>query len=340
MKLTFEQIKSITLGAVRIEEKDGLVYFYRFTKAEEEMYARRSPDDFYKKTFGTAGIKLRFKTDSKTLGLAVDVNYGSSRNYFAFDISVNGDLIGSINNYEGVDFPVAYAQFDGFNKDTVYSKSFELGEGEKEVSVYLPWSFAGRITEMTLDDGASIIPVKCDKTMLVYGDSITHGYDALHPSACYITLVADALGAEQYNKAIGGEIYVPELAAIKQDFTPDYVLVAYGSNDWSRIGADTFENNFRGFYTSLCEHYPQSRIFAVSPIWRKDCEEYREFGSFSRVPEIMERVASEFDNVTFIKGYDFVPEDVSFFADLRLHPNDSGFAHQAKNLLAKLKENL
>ncbi len=52
MKLNLSQIKDITLGAVRIEEIDNRIHFYRFTKAQEELYKNRNAN-FYRKTFAT-----------------------------------------------------------------------------------------------------------------------------------------------------------------------------------------------------------------------------------------------------------------------------------------------
>ena len=66
MKLNIEQIRGITCGAARVEETDLGVSFFRFTKAQEEMYKERSAD-FYMKTFSTSGVTLRFKTYSKNL---------------------------------------------------------------------------------------------------------------------------------------------------------------------------------------------------------------------------------------------------------------------------------
>ena len=67
--------------------------------------------------------------------------------------------------------------------------------------------------------------------MLVYGDSITHGYDALAPSKAYSVSVPFTLSANAINKAIGGEIFFPTLARIKSNINPDYITVAYGTND-------------------------------------------------------------------------------------------------------------
>ena len=70
MKLNFEQITSVCLGTVRAAETDRGVRLYRFTEEQEELYRQRS-EDFYKKSFATAGMKLLFETDSETLFLKV-----------------------------------------------------------------------------------------------------------------------------------------------------------------------------------------------------------------------------------------------------------------------------
>ena len=38
MKLNFEQIKSITAGAVRMTEEDGAIRFFRFNEEQTELY--------------------------------------------------------------------------------------------------------------------------------------------------------------------------------------------------------------------------------------------------------------------------------------------------------------
>ena len=43
MKLSLEKIREMTTGAVRIEEKEGAIYFYRYTKEQDERYKIRNP---------------------------------------------------------------------------------------------------------------------------------------------------------------------------------------------------------------------------------------------------------------------------------------------------------
>ena len=44
MKLTFEQIREMITGAVRIWEEDGLLKMCRFTEAQERLYETVSPE--------------------------------------------------------------------------------------------------------------------------------------------------------------------------------------------------------------------------------------------------------------------------------------------------------
>ncbi len=316
MKLTLEQIKTIVKGAVRVEEKNGAVHFFRFTKAQEDIYLdRKTPSNkpLWDKTLATAGIRLEFVTTSRTLAIDVEDVPASSCNCFVHDVVVNGKLIGSFGENE--------------SDKREFSARFELGEGEKEVKIYFPWAAASAIRSLTLDDGATITPIKKSKKMLVYGDSITHGYVAIHPSASYASQLTDALDAEAFNKAIGGETFFPELAELSDKGDFDYITVAYGTNDWSHVTKEVFDETATAFYRTLSRRHPNTKIFAFAPIWRADYETVTKVGEFSYMKQVFDGLAKELPNLTVIDCFGFVPADSQYFADKTLHPNDAGFAH-------------
>ena len=63
MKLSFEEIKNITVGAVKIwEETDG-VYFAKMTDGQLAAYKALS-DTLFGTASATTGIRLDFHTDS------------------------------------------------------------------------------------------------------------------------------------------------------------------------------------------------------------------------------------------------------------------------------------
>lgn len=337
MKLSLDKIKEITTGAARIEESDRGISFYRYTKAQDELYKVRNPE-FWLRSHCTAGIKLCFDTDSENLFLNIEAVHKTSRTFFYVDVLKNGEMLGCIDNIGNAEVGDNYIALQCPSGE--FSKHFSLGKGEKRICIRLPWAMITTLKELSIDDGAFLKGVKKEKTLLAFGDSITHGYDALHPSDRYISRLADFLDADEYNKAIGGDIFFPDLAALKEDFEPDIITVAYGTNDWSHISEDEFKENCRGFYKNLADNYPTAKIFAITPIWRADCEEYRAFGSFSKVSADIREMTEDLKNVTVIEGIDFVPHDPSFFSDKYLHPNSKGFDHYFNNLSAEIKKYL
>ena len=326
MNIGFETVKDILKGVVCTEEKDGLLILHRFTEAQREMYKPYNAD-FYNKTFGTAGVKLEFMTDSTSLSLSVNVSPASSRKFYSFDVYVNGGLVKTAMG----EMPKESADFEF---------EAELGKGNKKVAVYFPWSAAARIRSFALDDGAVVSPVSKQCTMISFGDSITHGYDAKNPSFSYASRLADALSADAINKGIGGEVFYPSLATLKDGFDPDYITVAYGTNDWYFCkSAEIFDKNCKDFYENLSASYPNSRIFAVTPIWRGDWNNTENhFAPFNHIHETIRRVAASLPNVTLIEGIDLVPHDKTCFSPDVLHPNDDGFKHYANNLYAEIKK--
>ncbi len=334
MKLSFEQIKEIATGAVDFHIEDGMLHLRRFTPEQMELY-KVSNGSFYKKAFALSGMKLLFKTDSKNLFMKFKAENATTRKYFSFDIFVNGKPVDYIDNFSNMELPQMYTNIDYPLGD--FSKNIHLGDGEKTVCVYLPWSVKILFEEISVDDNAFIEAIKPEKKLLVFGDSVTQGYDALRPSNRYITKIADLLCADEYNKAIGGEKFFPELAELKEAFMPDYILVSYGSNDWFHRDVETFKVKCKGFFENLVKSYPNTKIFAITPIWRKDMTEERKFGDFKMVDPLIRDAVKDIENISVISGFDFVPKDEKYFADLRLHPNDEGFGYHIENLSKEIK---
>ena len=331
MRLNVEQVRAITKGADRVEENanNKRIKFHRFTEAQEKAYKDYSAE-FYRKAFATSGIRLEFKTDSENLSLTVNVSskLSSSRRFFAHSVYVDGKLVGRVEREQ-----------DDHRPDGEFSGEFDLGEGEKTVKIYFPWSARSELVSLELDDGAKIEPVEKKCKMIIFGDSITQGYDALAPENSYASIVTDALDAEARNKGIGGEVFWPMLGLLRDDFEPDYITVAYGTNDWARNDKETFDRDCEAFYRNLSANYSEATIFALSPIWRGDKDsEKSKVGDFSHLAERIREVADKLPNVVFIDTDGFVPEDSSYFSDLFLHPNDAGFAPYAEHLLAEIKK--
>lgn len=319
MFLSYNQICNITHGAAIVEECNGSIRFCRFTRHQQAAYLQASPEDFYKKTFATAGVRMCFTTDSAFLRLGYRITKASSRTFGWFDVYVNGVLV------------------DHFGGDTtqplVGSREIDLSAGNKRVEIYFPWSAAGEIFSMELEDGAAIQPVEKKLRMLAFGDSITQGYDAIYPSRSYQNRLSDLLDASCINKGIGGERFFPALLDSEENFDPDLITVAYGTNDWSKRDPAFYEEYCRSFFSKLTARYPKAKIIAITPIWRADNTKQTPFGApLSEAVKLIERVCGEFPGITVIHGGSFTPRLGEFYSDGYLHPNDMGFAFYAEKL--------
>ena len=328
MILTLAQIRAITAGAADIREENGRVRFFRFTEAEASTFENKN-------VYCTAGVQMEFETDASALRLCVQITPGYTiRSYFALDVLVDGRPVGAICNLRDEDCTEDYA--NRTYQTGEFSGSFFLGAGKKRVRIVFPHSVTAEIIQMELTDASFLTSVKRKKTLVAYGDSITQGFDALHPFCTYAMRLADALDMCLCNKALGGAIFMPTLVDAAEDASADAVLVAYGTNDWGGHSADSFRAGADAFLANAVKRYPGVPVFALSPIWRKDYDTPHEMGAFSRVEEILREVGKTYEDVTVVSGWDLVPHTEECFGDLSLHPNDAGFSHYCANLLKKL----
>ena len=98
--------------------------------------------------------------------------------------------------------------------------------------------------------------------------------------------------------------------------------------------------NCSEFYRNIRNNYPDAKIFAITPIWRKDLDLPKDFPDFLSVDKIIRELVADIPEVYVISGFDFVEKNEKYFADLRLHPNDDGFAQYFDALLPQIKENI
>lgn len=329
MVLTFEQIKTITTGAVQFAQEVDGVHLRRYTPEQVELYENRLMGHLYSKTFNSSGMKLQFKTNSRRVcvRLLVQSTIGGNPERFSVDVFVNDGLYAYWDNHADQDRTANCVKIE---------ENILLPEGENEIYIQFPYEVMVTIQGVEIDDGAYIQPARPEKKLLVFGDSISMGCTVQRPSNHYTCRLARALGAEEFNKAMGTERFFPPLAKAKDDFEPDYITVAYGTNDWDFLYREQFLKNCPKFMKNLHETYPNAKIFVITPLWRKDRDEKRDCGTFDELSAYIRKCAEETPDIVVIDGYDLVPHEEIYFADGQLHPNDAGFEHYTKNLLKQI----
>jgi len=326
MKLTFSDITAITCGAEYLSEEAEGILFHRFT-AEEERCALANMSDIYNiQVPSAADIRLAFRTDARRLKIAYACRYNGNKvpNCGRIDVLVDGNLRAHLGR-----------DAENFNGED----SLTLPDGEKLVELYLPYTKHFYLREFELDSG--FMPVRRPLSMINYGDSITHGYDAEYPSKIYTAILARLCGADNCNKGVGGGRFDPVMLEPEEPMRPDIVTVAFGTNDWCHKSRAELAADCREYFRRLAAKFPATKIFAITPIWRADAQADMPFGAPAwEIGDVITEQTADFSNVIVIPGWELVGHDPGLFNDRVLHPNDIGFADYGPRLYDAMKEYL
>lgn len=321
MILTNEQTISLLKGALATEvTENGFIVPSRFTEKGQAFYD--TVKDFGKKARATSAIRLEMTTDADALSFEFGLTGASSRKFAYFDLLVDGVLLAhngfeSVGNYTGKLF-------------------FDLPAGTHHVAVYLPSLYQARLRNVTLSDGATFAPAEKSCRLLALGDSITQGYDAKFASGTYVNLLADLMNAEVVDQGIGAEVFRPDMLDGEMPFAPDYITVAYGTNDWSGQTREDMTANATEYFARLRRYFPNAKIFAITPIWRADTYRYTRVGNFEDAVAIVTEAAQAVGAVV-VDGQKMIPHSTAVCSDAYLHPNDLGFKYYADNLYREIK---
>ena len=325
MDLNLSQLRSITMGALDIQEEADGFHFFRTTPLQAAAFGEAS-EEFLLKCRATSGIRLDFYTDSPILALRwCNAKITSARTFCYFDVLVDGIL----TMHSGT--PDCGSEPDG-------SFCLTLPEGMHRVQIFFPTLSDVAISAVTLADGATVMPHRARCRILFHGDSITQGYDALFPSDCYANRLARYYDAEILNQAIGAACFDP--AVLQPVGAFDFVVVAYGTNDWRNKTMADFTADAAGFLARLSLIYGKLPVFVVLPIWRTDTDDGAPCaGDFMECRALIGRLAAT-QGFTVLDDYHLLPHDTRLFSDGYLHPNDIGFALYAQRLCELIDEKL
>ena len=308
MKLTFEQLKAISFGAVDVfQDSNDYFCMHRMTDTQVAAYGARNPVHA-QRAQKTAGCRLDFWTDSSHLML----HTGAAGLY---EIQVNG---------------LCAATIQADSRCTL-----ELPKGENRVTVLLPEHAVGALRFVHLDEGASLRPHSYDRKFLFLGDSITQGWESSRPSTGYVNQVSAFFNAQVLNWAVGGSSF-DENTVIPTDYDPDVVFMAYGTNDYVHwLSREEFTSVCDGYMQRVKALFPDKPVYCITPIWRADGLLVRPTGTHAQVCAYIAQRAADMGFVT-IDGYTLVPHLADYMSDGFLHPNDLGFAVYAQNLIKEL----
>lgn len=317
MVLTFDEIKSVTSGAVSVEQAADGIHFFKCTKRQIAAWYQRGRA-LGERAETTTGVSLDLHTDARELCLTVAGGEG-------FEVLVNGLLRTRLTAGGSAVFRVPLAD--------VIARGDEAAE--RRVTVCFPSHSKGILVSAELVGATFFRPHEYACRMLMIGDSITQGWASQYDSLSYARRVAQFFDASCTVQGVGGGTFAPDTFD-KIPVEPDVVTVAYGTNDFDMVpDLDTHRENVCAFLGLVKEAYGEKPIFVITPLWRGRLEG-RKMGSFGDCCEVIRREAEAL-SLHVVDGFSLVPPMEAFFTDGWLHPNDDGFSLYAENLIREME---
>ncbi|MSZ75804.1 MAG: lipase, partial [Actinobacteria bacterium] len=231
-----------------------------------------------------------------------------------------------------------------------------LGEGEKDVEIWLPHNGFAELCAVRIPDDACASAVVRPRTRWVhYGSSISHCLEARRPTETWPVSVARRHDLDLVNLGLGGHCHVDQhVARDIRDLAPDLVSLKLGVNvvNHDSFRERTFVPTVHGFLDTLRERLPDTPILILSPIVCPPAEDVPgptlpgEDGQFyapprdpavakgalsvGRIRELLvaivaQRVAAGDDHLVYLSGLElFGPDDAGDLYD-SLHPSPEGY---------------
>ena len=319
MKLTYDQICSITSGAVRTWQDTDGIHFCKCTQKQVDAW-RALSTVLGERAEATTGICLDFHTNSKK----ITFDTASGKKY-ELDIDNVPRCKVDADSYRERGEAISLELCDGLGYDI---------EGDRRVTLVFPSHDAPAVLRyVELDDGAYVKPHTYDCKLLFIGDSITQGWNARYDSLSYAWRTTRFFNADSVIHGVGGG-YFHETIFDHIDFKPDAVIIALGTNDFGHYSTlDELREHAGKFLDLIKEEYSYAPVFVLSPIWRE--AQKKPMGTFAQCRQVVidEALRCGFNH---IDGLGLCPPIPEFFADGNLHPDDLGFSIYAENLCREL----
>ena len=238
-----------------------------------------------------SGARIRFRTDSTTIGLTAD-NPGFSNMHHMASVGENGFDLYVGREYFGSAWP------DNAGK---IAKEWKIGRERKmrDITLYLPLYKPIQIHELTLDSQAEVEPAlgySVAKPIVYYGSSITQGGCASNPGGSCQAILERKLNADFVNLGFSGNgLGEPAVAEAICELDPSCIVLDF----WGNPSADQYASALPRFVEILRQRWPRLPILVTSPFYFP-AEELA--GDVAREQTAKRRTARDFVEQRWISG--------------------------------------
>ena len=230
-----------------------------------------------------SGVRLRFATDSRRVGLSflttTMVLPGRARRPVVCNLETAGRL-STMASLRGNALKVDPTRTDGFelergDPDTLVFPDLE--EGTKTCELWLPHNAYVELRSLVIDDGATVAAAPADTRprWIHHGSSISHCMEAEEPGLTWPAVAARHAGMSLTSLGFGGQCHLDQFVArTMRDAPADVVTVKAGINvvNMDSMRERVFVPALHGFLDTLREGKPDTPIAVVSPIYCPSAE--------------------------------------------------------------------
>ena len=230
-----------------------------------------------------SGVRLRFATDSRRLGLGLLatnlVTPPNERRPVVANLEIEGRLhsaYSSAGNTIVLDpnDPGAFELQRG-EPDTLWFD--DLPEGVKQCELWLPHNAFVELRTLDLESGATLAPPApvSRPRWIHYGSSISHCMEAVEPALIWPAVAARAAGVALQNLGFGGQCHLDQFVARTiRDAEADLISIKTGINviNMDSMRERVFVPALHGFIDTIREGKPETPIAVISPIFCPSAE--------------------------------------------------------------------
>ena len=234
-------------GHISLERIDDGITAWRIPYKKKALY----PEELYGSASCSAGIRIRFCSDS----IALELHVKEVNSDIKFDIQVNGKK------------PEKQVLRTGetclhIRQDNATMSTFEI---------WLPQSQQVQVTGLSHDEGSSVLPwPETRKRFLVYGSSITQCGAAASPGTTWPAVTARTLNMSLTCLGFSGQCHAdPMIARLIRDTPTDLIVLSIGINIRNRqtFKRRTFLPALYGFHATIRDEQPTVPMVFLSPIF-------------------------------------------------------------------------
>lgn len=346
----YMSIKSVNTKGIRWHEpKDEHFQLLGFKWYEKEGIYRRLPK---KPVHGipykvdrlanaTAGGQIRFKTNSKRILLRAKLASGKTMSHMADSGRAGFDLY---TGPLGKQVFRANTRFPHGSQSYICQLHYNSTRQMEEYTVHFPLYSGVQHVEIGLDEGAKLLPptpLKDDRSIVIYGTSITQGGCATRPGMAYPNILSRYLGREVVNLGFSGSGKgEPEIAKMIWEIDNKSLVVI----DIECNTHESLRKVLEPFIETLRQKDPVVPILVLSRIrLARDLGpkgETQRLGLVEYQRSVVEKMTTAGDsNLYFLDGGTLLREPWCYEATVDgTHPTDLGFVMMADALAPELKK--